>query len=103
MTKDGYALTGVLQCYCDNQSNFISGYTYDTKEYYDSWTNTSAAVCETYTYDLLIANLLSNAVSYSIVAINFILRLIIIKCIMYIGLSTESEQTKLITDGVFIT
>jgi hypothetical protein len=37
-----------------------------------------------------------------IIAINYVLRLFIIKCIMYIGKPTESEQTELITDGVFI-
>ena len=37
-----------------------------------------------------------------IIAINYILRLFIIKLIIYIGYDTESEQTKLITNGVFI-
>lgn len=44
----------------------------------------------------------SNAVSYMIVAINYILRIFIIKLIIFIGKDTESEQTKLITNGVFI-
>lgn len=38
----------------------------------------------------------------SIVVVNFVLRLIIIKLIMYIGKDTETEQTKLITNGVFL-
>jgi hypothetical protein len=37
-----------------------------------------------------------------IVAINYILRVFIIKLIIYIGKDTESEQTRLITNGVFI-
>jgi len=37
-----------------------------------------------------------------IIAINYILRLFIIKLIIYIGRDTESEQTRLITNGVFI-
>jgi hypothetical protein len=37
-----------------------------------------------------------------IVIINVILRLFIIKLIMYIGKDTESEQTRLIANGVFI-
>lgn len=41
-------------------------------------------------------------VTIAIVAINFILRTIIIKLIIYIGKDTESEQTRLITNGVFI-
>jgi len=41
-------------------------------------------------------------VTIGIVAINFILRMFIIKLIIYIGKDTESEQTRLITNGVFI-
>lgn len=44
----------------------------------------------------------SNAVQYMIVAINYVLRLFIIKLIIFIGKDTESEQTRLITNGVFI-
>lgn len=40
--------------------------------------------------------------SYSIVVINYVLRLFIIKLIIYIGQATESAQTRLITNGVFI-
>ena len=38
----------------------------------------------------------------SIVVVNFLLRLVIIKLIIYIGKPTETEQTKLITNGVFL-
>lgn len=41
-------------------------------------------------------------VKFSIIAINYVLRLFIIKLIMYIGKDTESEQTRLITNGVFV-
>jgi len=44
----------------------------------------------------------STSVSYIIVAINYVLRLFIIKLVQYIGLGTESEQTTVVTDGVFI-
>jgi hypothetical protein len=44
----------------------------------------------------------NQAVTIGIVAINFILRLFIIKLIIYIGKDTESEQCRLITNGVFI-
>lgn len=37
-----------------------------------------------------------------IIGINYILRLFIIKLIIYLGKDTESEQTRLITNGVFI-
>ena len=45
---------------------------------------------------------MGQVVTIGIVAINFILRLFIIKLIIYIGKDTESEQTRLITNGVFI-
>lgn len=45
---------------------------------------------------------LNNGVQYMIVGINYILRLFIIWLIIYIGKDTESEQTKLITNGVFV-
>lgn len=51
---------------------------------------------------MLLSNLLSNGVSYTIVAMNYVLRLFIIALIKRIGKDTESEQTQLITDGVFI-
>jgi hypothetical protein len=40
--------------------------------------------------------------SNSIIVINYVLRLIIIKLIAYIGQDTESAQTKLVTNGVFL-
>lgn len=50
-------------------------------------------------FTMLINN---QSVTIGIVAINFILRMIIIKLIIYIGKDTESEQTRLIANGVFI-
>lgn len=41
-------------------------------------------------------------VKFAIIAINYVLRLFIIKLIIYIGKDTESEQTRLISNGVFI-
>lgn len=41
-------------------------------------------------------------VKFAIIGINYVLRLFIISLIMYIGKDTESEQTRLITNGVFI-
>jgi hypothetical protein len=47
--------------------------------------------------------LISNqSVKFLIIGINFVLRLLIIKLITYIGVDTESEQTRLITNGVFV-
>jgi hypothetical protein len=60
-------------------------------------------ICNKYVWDQYTSLALSNAVSYMIVAINMVLRIFIIKLIIYIGKDTESEQTRLITNGVFIT
>lgn len=47
--------------------------------------------------------LISNqSVKFLIIAINLVLRILIIKLITYIGVDTESEQTRLITNGVFV-
>jgi len=59
-------------------------------------------VCNQYVWDYYLSFGTSSAVQYLIIAINYILRLFIIKLIIYIGYDTESEQTKLITNGVFI-
>jgi len=43
-----------------------------------------------------------NIAKFSIIAINYVLRVIIIKLIIGIGNDTLSEQTRLITNGVFV-
>lgn len=60
------------------------------------------SICDDYfmdQYKMLASN---QMVTIGIVAINFILRMFIIKLIIYIGKDTESEQTRLIANGVFI-
>ncbi len=100
---DQYFLTGPLQVYCTNIGTSKLGAVDTTdKTITINGTTYSAPICEQYGIDLNANYALSNAVSQMIVAINFVLRLFIIKCIMYIGKPTESEQTELITDGVFI-
>ena len=59
-------------------------------------------VCEQYVMDFYLSLVTNSAVQYMIIAINYILRVFIIKLIIYIGKDTESEQTRLITNGVFI-
>lgn len=53
--------------------------------------NDSAAICEQAGKDLSQSYLLSTAVSYLIIGINYILRIFIIGLIKYIGKATESE------------
>ena len=59
-------------------------------------------ICKTYIEDNYLSIFYNQLASYSIIVINYVLRLFIIKLIIYIGKDTESEQTRLITNGVFI-
>lgn len=89
-------LSGALQCYCDSQANGVKALEMMNVKIDDT------KVCETYVMDYYKSLATNSAVQYMIIAINYILRLFIIKLIVYIGYDTESEQTKLITNGVFI-
>ena len=60
------------------------------------------SICKQFGEELNTAYVLNQSVSMIIVAVNYILRLFIIKAIFHIGMDTESGQTQLITDGVFI-
>lgn len=62
----------------------------------------SHKICKEYVMDFYTGTAASTSVQYMIVAINYILRLFIIKLIVFLGKDTESEQTKLITNGIFI-
>ena len=87
--QDPKPLSGTLQCYCDAQAK-------------DAETYNNEKICVEYNNDKYIALATSQGVSFMLVAINYTLRLFIIKLIMYIGKATESEQTQLVTDGVFV-
>jgi hypothetical protein len=90
-----------MQCHClDTQTN--NGTSLMTYEVGDKDGSNKYRICNEYVWDQWISLAYSNAVSYMIIAINYILRLFIIKLIIYIGKDTESEQTRLITNGVFI-
>lgn len=65
-------------------------------------TNAGVTICNDYVWDQYLTLLYDNSVSYMIVAINYILRIFIIMLIQYIGKDTETDQTRLITNGVFI-
>ncbi|CDW86701.1 UNKNOWN [Stylonychia lemnae] len=89
-------LSGALQCYCDTYGLGISGYKMMDFKY------NNVKICKQYYMDGYLSFAATNAAQYMIIAINFILRLFIIKLIVFIGRDTESAQTKLITNGVFI-
>ena len=89
-------LSGALQCYCDSKADGVKGSEMMNEKIGD------VKVCEQYVMDFYLSLVTNSAVQYMIIAINYILRVFIIKLIIYIGKDTESEQTRLITNGVFI-
>jgi hypothetical protein len=90
-----------MQCHClDAQENHEASLMTYTVTGLDGQ---AYQICNQYVWDQYISLAYSNAVSYMIIGINYVLRLFIIKLIVYIGKDTESEQTRLITNGVFIT
>lgn len=62
----------------------------------------SNELCGDYSDSLIEGKVYNQLVTTGIVVINMILRIFIIKLIIYIGKDTESEQTRLISNGVFV-
>jgi hypothetical protein len=90
-----YPLAGFYQTFCAIVSS--------SDEKYAAYKGLDTEnICATLASDKLGMLVNNQIVTISIVAINFILRLFIIKLIIYIGKDTESEQTRLIANGVFI-
>lgn len=61
-----------------------------------------STLCDMYSGDQLDILFSNQFVKFLIIVINVVLRTLIIKLITYIGVDTESEQTRLITNGVFV-
>ena len=59
-------------------------------------------ICKQFADDQVDSIAYSNAVKYLIIGINFVLRLILINICKYMAKTTESEQTELITNAVFV-
>lgn len=98
---DDTQMIGVLQCFCAGEKAEHGIKTMDM-EYTYSNKVAPAPICKQYVEDNYLSIFYNQVASYSIVIINYVLRLFIIKLIIYIGKDTESEQTRLITNGVFI-
>mmetsp|Transcript_5223 Transcript_5223/g.8085 ORF Transcript_5223/g.8085 Transcript_5223/m.8085 type:complete len:884 (-) Transcript_5223:266-2917(-) len=95
--------TGGMQCLCTSMSEFdkknkntelIDGYTttMDGKE---------VKICDDYISDKLQAKILGQSIAFIIIAVNIILKTVIIKLITWIGEDTVSERLASITNGVF--
>lgn len=94
-------MTGVLQCFCKEAGKIYGLGSRSMKFTYD-FALPEEAICKEYVDDSFLGLFYNQVSSQSIIVINYILRLFIIQLIIYIGKDTESEQTKLITNGVFI-
>jgi hypothetical protein len=58
--------------------------------------------CKEFVEDIVLSLGWSNAVQYMIIAINYCLRIVLIKLCLYMAKTTESEQTELVTNSVFV-
>lgn len=98
-------LTGVLSCYCWDklEAELIAGKDPMTViEMEVEVRGKKQQICKAFIEENLLAYSLSKSVGYMIIGINFVLRLILIGICKYVAKPTESEQTELITNIVFI-
>ena len=100
-----------MQCYCENLAkenpdqvkekylikNMLS---IDNKKQ-ESRSDQKVAVCELYKKDKQMNLIISSSISFIIIAINMVLRSIVIVGIKWVGQHTYSEQLASITNGVF--
>lgn len=97
--------TGILKCYCDISRKEVKGFnddTYVSGVRSGSTETTEQQICKKYIDDTMFARVLGGVMSFSIVVINTILRMVMISLIKWIGEDTYSQQLKSITNGVFI-
>jgi len=96
--------TGILKCFCDEKQKDPS---FSKTEEFEGRRTAGGEldeypICETYISDTFKGRVLGMAMSVIIVATNFILRMIMISLIKWIGEDTYSQQLKSITNGIFI-
>lgn len=94
------AFTGVLPCYC--QDKYAELGAFNTLKYEVKDGETVIQPCKEFVEDIVKSLGWSNAVKYMIIGINYALRIILIKLCIYMAKTTESEQTELVTNSVFV-
>lgn len=95
-------MTGALACFCPRWTINAKGESPYLHEFVDpSDASKSAPICKEWAVDYVTAPLFARGVSMTIVAVNFVLRLLIIILIRKVGFETHSEQTKYIKNSVF--
>ena len=98
LEEDGYDVSyskGYVQCFCNDRydAGDLSDATYGDEE---------LPICLDYFDSMFTTLLLTNGIMVVIIAINYILKMITIELITWIGYDTHSELMTKITNGVFI-
>jgi hypothetical protein len=96
---------GILKCYCDNNVANTPGFTKNS--YVEGISRhtggkVEAPICKKYFSDTFNAKIIGYSMSVVIVSINFVLRLVLINWVKWIGHDTHSAQIKAICNGVFL-
>jgi len=98
-----------LQCYCNTPENFHPHTTFletgnFTTEFNEGGKTIkySAPVCLDFKSLQLTGKIFGTGIAFVIIAVNLVLKTVIIKLITWIKVDTESEQLTAISTGVFI-
>ncbi|CDW71360.1 UNKNOWN [Stylonychia lemnae] len=96
-----------VKCFCEFQQKndkFFTKYSLVDGVRLEDETNSQVQkpICYTYMQDKLLSYILGGIMSLAIVVINFVLRIVLINLIKWIGEDTYSQQLKSITNGIFI-
>jgi len=91
--------TGVMQCFCADEK--AEGVLSD-KNYVFTGETDGVEMCKAYNDDKITSKVYGQCIAFIIIAINLVLKTVIIKGITWVGEDTNSEQLSSITNGVFI-
>ena len=103
-------MVGNIECFCDFEqkryglSSYILKKKFDDKyDFTDSDAGThNEPLCEAYFWSKKYAEVLGRAVQYSIIVLNTVIRMIVIKSINWVGCDDQSNQMQHITNVVFL-
>jgi hypothetical protein len=92
---------GTMQCFCNYERKHGVKKDNVYEKLKDQQTVFSSPICKQYADDLLWSKILGQSIAFIIIAVNLILKAVIIQLCFWIGEDTESEQKAIITNGVF--
>lgn len=93
---------GALQCFCASQKK--QGVSKDTMyKLFDGNGEVSfeSPVCLHYSNDIFWSQLIGQSIAFIIIAVNLVLKVVIIKLVEWIGEDTQSVTKAMITSGIF--